>query len=198
MLILDCLLENISFCYNDPNKSSTTKIKKHTPSGYSLSTHCSFDNTKNIPSYYRGQECTKMLSKDLKKDVEGIIYWKKKKLYLQQRKGISLNENEKHCYIYKKRFTKDNKKVRDHCHFPGKYRGTAHNKCNMNYKITKDVPVIFHNVSTYDYDLIIKELVKEFDGEFECLRENTEKYITFSISINKKITKKIKRVMIRL
>ena len=60
----------------------------------------------------------------------------------------------------------------------------------MNYKITKDIPVIFHNGSTYDYHLIIKELVKEFGGEFGCLGENTEKYITFSISINKKITKK--------
>ena len=66
------------------------------------------------------------------------------------------------------------------------------NKCNMNYKITKDIPVIFHNGSTYDYHLIIKELVKEFEGEFECLGENTETCITFSISINKKITKKDK------
>ena len=59
-------------------------------------------------------------------------------------------------------FTKDNKKVRDHCHFTGKYRGASHNMCNMHYKITKDIPVIFHNGSTYDYHLIIKELVKEF------------------------------------
>ena len=64
---LECLLENISFCYNDPNKSSTTKINKQTHSGYSLSTHCSFDNTKNMPSYYRGEDCVKMLCKDLKK-----------------------------------------------------------------------------------------------------------------------------------
>ena len=91
-----------------------------------------------------------------------------------------------------KRFTKDNKKVKDHCHFTGVYRAAAHNKCNMNYKITKDTPIIFHNGSTYEYHLIIKELVKEFKGEFECLRENTEKYITFSISINKEIAKKDK------
>ena len=101
-------------------------------------------------------------------------------------------ENQRRCYICKKRFTKNNKKVRDHCHFTGKYRGAAHNKCNMNHKITKNIPVIFHNGSTYDYHFIIKELVKEFEGEFECLGENTEKYITFSISINKKNTKKDK------
>ena len=44
----------------------------------------------------------------------------------------------------------------------------------------KEIPVLFHNGSTYDYHFIIKELAKEFEGEFECLRENTEKYVTFS------------------
>ena len=44
------------------------------------------------------------------------------------------HKNKKCRYICRKRFTKDNKKVRDHCHVTGKYRGAAHNKCNMNYK----------------------------------------------------------------
>ena len=39
-------------CHNDPDKSSTTKINKHIPSGYSLFTHCSFDTTKNKLDYY--------------------------------------------------------------------------------------------------------------------------------------------------
>ena len=84
------------------------------------------------------------------------------------------------------------KKVRDHCHFTGKYRRAIHNKCNMNYKITRDIPDILHNDSTYDYHLIIKEFVREYEGEFECLGENSEKCITFSILINKIITKKDK------
>ena len=42
------------------------------------------------------------------------------------------------------------KKVKDHCHFTGKYRGAAYNKCNMNYKITKNIPIVFHNLSFYD------------------------------------------------
>ena len=49
---------------------------------------------------------------------------------------------------------------------------------------------MFHNGSTYDYDFIIKELVKEFNGNFECLGENTEKYITFSVPIKKTIENK--------
>ena len=46
----------------------------------------------------------------------------------------------------------------------------------------KETPAVFHNGSTYDYHFIIKELAKEFEGNFECLGENTEKYITFSLS----------------
>ena len=78
-------------------------------------------------------------------------------------------------------------KVRDHCHYTGKYRGAAHNICNLRYKIPKEIPVVFQNGSIYDYHFIIKELVNKFDGNFECLGENTEKYITFSVPIKKKI-----------
>ena len=81
-------------------------------------------------------------------------------------------------------------KVRDHCHYTGKYRGAAHNICNLRYKVPKEFPVVFHNGSTYDYHFIIKELLKEFDGNFECLGENTEKYITFSVPLKKKIKNK--------
>ena len=78
----------------------------------------------------------------------------------------------------------------------GKYRRAAHNICNLRYKIPKEIPIVFHNGSTYDYHFIIKELVKEFDGNFECLRENTEKYITFSVPIKKEIKNKNKIIEI--
>ena len=55
----------------------------------------------------------------------------------------------------------------------------------MQFKIPKEIPVVFHNGSTYDNHFIIKRLAKEFDGQFECLGENTEKYITFSFPIKK-------------
>ena len=60
----------------------------------------------------------------------------------------------------------------------------------MSYKITKDIPIVFHNLSSYDGHFIIKELANEFDGGLQCLGENTEKYISLSVKINKKITKK--------
>ena len=103
------------------------------------------------------------------------------------------HNRQKICYICKKEFDNNDKKqqkVRDHCHYTGKYRGAAHNICNLRYKVPKEIPVVFHNGSTYDYHFIIKELVKEFDGNFECLGENTEKYITFSVPIKKKIENK--------
>ena len=56
---LECLLEKMSTCQNNPNKSSTTKINKYTPSGYSIFTSCSFDESKNKINYYRGDDCMK-------------------------------------------------------------------------------------------------------------------------------------------
>ena len=62
--------------------------------------------------------------------------------------------------------------------------------CNLRYKVPKEIPIVFHNGSTYDYHFIINELVKEFKGNSECLGKNTEKYITFSVPIKKKIENK--------
>ena len=49
----------------------------------------------------------------------------------------------------------------------------------------REIPVVFHNGSTYNYHFIIKQLAEEFKGELKCLRENTEKYIPFSAPIKK-------------
>ena len=115
---------------------------------------------------------------------------------------LTKKEKKKHnkrevFYICKKRFSTDEnnkkyRKVRDHCHYTGKYRGAAHDICNLRYKIPKEITIVFHNGFTYDYHFIIKELAEEFEGEFERLGENTEKYITFSVPIKKETTKKDK------
>ena len=83
--------------------------------------------------------------------------------------------------LKKKNFKKYHK-VRDHCHYTGKFREAARSICNLNYKVPKEVPVVIHNGSTYDYHFIIKQSA---EGQFEYLRENTEKYITFSVPIKK-------------
>ena len=76
-------------------------------------------------------------------------------------------------------------KLRDHCDYAGKYRGAAYDICNLRYKAPKEISVVFYNGSTDDYHFIIKELAKEFNGQFERLGGNTEKYITFSVPIKK-------------
>ena len=149
----------MSACYNNPEKSSTTKINKHEPSGYLLFTHCSFDKTKNKLDYYRGEDCMKKFCKDLREHATKIINYEKEDMIPLTKKEEESHNNQNVCYICKKEFdTSDKKhhKVRDHCHYSGKYRGAAHNICNLRYKIPKEVPVVSHNGSTYDYDFIIK------------------------------------------
>ena len=77
------------------------------------------------------------------------------------------------------------KKVKDHCHYTGKFRGAAHSICNLNCKVPKNIPIVIHNAS-YDTHFIINQLAKEIEGELDCIGENMEKYITFSVRIIKK------------
>ena len=75
--------------------------------------------------------------------------------------------------------------MRDHNHYTGYYRGAAHNICNLRSRIQREIPVVIHNGSAYDYHFIIKELAEEFKGNIDYLGENTEKYITFSVPLKK-------------
>ena len=64
--------------------------------------------------------------------------------------------------VIKKMKFKLYKKVKDDCHYTGKFRGAAHSICNLNYKVPQEIPVKIHNGSKYGYHFIIKELVEEF------------------------------------
>ena len=77
---LESLLEKMDSCYDSPEKSSTTKTNKHTPSGYSLFTHCSFNKAKNKIDYYRGEDCMKKFCLDLREHVTKIINYEKKEM----------------------------------------------------------------------------------------------------------------------
>ena len=198
---LESLLKKMNTCYDNPEKSSTTKINKHTPSGYSLFMHCSFNKAENKLDYYRGEDCMKKFCKDLREHATKIINYEKKEMIPLTKKEEKKHNKQEVCYICRKEFNTDDSdkkyhKVRGHCHYTGKYRDAAHDICNLRYKIPKEIPVVFHNGSTYDYHFIIKNLAEEFEGEFECLGENTEKHITFSVPIKKEITKKDKIVKI--
>ena len=72
--------------------------------------------------------------------------------------------------------------------YTDKYGDPVHSICNLKFSVPNEIPTVFHNVSNYDYHFIIKELANEFEGRFECLGENTEKYKTFSVPIEKEGT----------
>ena len=183
---LECLL-----CQNNPNESYTERKVIHEPCDYALNLVCSFDSKQNKYSFYRRKDYIKRFCSDLKELGTKIINYEQKEMI-----PLTHNENEeqKECYICQKEFCYDKnkkmkfklyKKGRDHCHYTGKVRRAAHSICNLNYKVPQEIPVKIHNGSKYDYHFIIKELAEEFKGEFECLGENTEKYISFAFPIKK-------------
>ena len=124
-----------------------------------------------------------------------IINFKKKKMKLLTKEQQESYENAKICFICKKKienkYWKDKKyrKVRDHCHYAGEYRGAAHSICNLKYSVPKKIPIVFRNRSNYDYYFIIKKLAEEFKNQSTCLGKNTEKYITLTVPIEKEITR---------
>ena len=114
----------------------------------------------------------KNFCEDLKKHVKRIVNYEKKEIIPLTKKEQKMNDKAKTCHICKERFSTDVNyeqylKVRDHYHYTGKHRGAAHTICNLRYKTPKEIPLMFHNGSTYDYHLIIKELAKEFEGQIE-------------------------------
>ena len=87
-------------------------------------------------------------------------------------------------------------KVKIYCKYTGKYQGTCYKICRFKDKILKEIPIIFHNGSNYDYHLIIYKLAISFKmyGSFHCLGQNSEKYIVLSVPFktNKTMTCRLK------
>ena len=73
--------------------------------------------------------------------------------------------------------------MRDHCHVRGKYTGSAHTDCNLSYRLTNKIPVIFHNLRGYDSHLIMQEIGKS-NKDINAIPYNTEKYMAFMIDRN--------------
>ena len=101
---------------------------------------------------------------------------------------MSIEEEERFeqsniCWICSKLIENSDNKVRDHCHITGKYRGATHWSCNINLKITKKVPLIFHNLKGYDSHLIFKEFSK-FNTKISVIPNGLEKYAAFTINKN--------------
>ena len=117
------------------------------------------------------EEVTTKIYDQFKDDVPMIFDDAVRKLYNAQTE----------CYACGKPFSEENgfKKVRDHCHFTGKFRGALHSKCNLRLQKTKTIPVFFPNLEGYDSHLFVKRLA-DTDGDVNCIPHNEEKYITFT------------------
>ena len=149
----------------------------------------SFDKKENKLNYYRGKDCIEELCKKLKESATEIINCEKKVMVPLTHEE---NNEQQICYICKKKFCVDkddkdyiNRKiVKDHCHYTVKVRGAAHSKCNLNYKVQIEIPIVIHNAS-HDTHFILNQLAIEFKGELNCIGDKMEKYITFSVPIKK-------------
>ena len=100
------------------------------------------------------------------------------KKYFNKNLNLSAEEQERfqlsnRCWICDKLFDVGDDEERDHCHIIGKYGGAAHWSCNINLKLSKKVPVTFHNLRVYDSHLIIKEISK-FDVKVSVIPNGLE------------------------
>ena len=92
--------------------------------------------------------------------------------------------NAGHCHICDQEILPNEKKVRDHCHLTGKYRGAAHNSCNLNYNLQGyEIPVVFHNLKGYDGHFILKNLTTRWkERKYNIIAQNTEKFLSLTVS----------------
>ena len=91
--------------------------------------------------------------------------------------------NSRMCWICKQELNTD--EGRDHCHVTGKLRRASHSKCNINLRLPKKLPVIFHNLEGYDGHIIFKEL-NNFDVDIDVIHKGIDNYM--SIIVDRHIT----------
>ena len=172
----------MSNCCPNPEYSYNYNYQKHEPSGF-----CIFikgvGKAKFKPITYtkkeEGDNIAKIFVEKLVEATQSIyneFYRRPKPLILTKEEQKSF-EKEKICHICNKELS--GRKVRDHCHFTGQYRGAAHNSCNVKSRKPLLLPVIFHNLQGYDAHLFIKQLAG-LAGDFICIPSTEEKYISFS------------------
>ena len=183
----EALIKEMHNCDPNPNKSYTKKYQKHEPVSFSYYIKC-FDNNVRKPilrTYTKekpeDEDAMDVFIKWLEDDVKVIANIKPKKMIFTEEDKKQFNKS-KICWICDEPLKDD--KVRDHCHYTGRYRGPAHNSCNLKYRKPKSIPVFFHNLTGYNSHLFVKKLGSSNEKEnIDCIPNNEEKYISFSKNI---------------
>ena len=183
----ESLIKPMDNCDPDPNKSYTKKYQKHKPISFSYYINSSVDGVyKSILRKYTNTkpedaDAMDVFIKWLEEDVKAIANIEEKEMIFNEEDKKQFNKASD-CWICGEYLGND--RVRDHCHFTGRYRGPAHNSCNLKYRKPKSISVFFHNLSGYDSHLFIKKLGSPNKKEnIDCIPNNEEKYISFSKTI---------------
>ena len=197
----ETITEKIHGCQQKGNKSYTEAYQRHTDCGYGYKVVCCYDDKYTKPiQLYRGE---KAVYKFMENILEEVKYCKRvmKKYFNKPLRMTEENEQEfkkaTTCHICDKKYTEKDIRVRDHCHITGKYRGSAHQECNLKLRINPKeikIPVIFHNLRGYDSHFIMQEIgaivkkhtYKNKKGDekqmnINAIPNNMEKYMAFML-----------------
>ena len=170
-----------------PRISSTRGVNSHVPSRWCLCSEFAYGVVKNPLKLYRGTDCVKKFCDHVIGEARRLYQsFPEKPMDALTKKQLKKYEEARICHICFKSFNGENPKVRDHCHYTGCYRGHAHMKCNLRYKIPPYIPIVFHNLSGYDTYLFIEELASSTDGSIGhmgVIAKSKEDYISFSIKV---------------
>ena len=160
------------------NGSYTEKYQDHIPCSFAYRLVCVDNKFSKKVVLYRGKNA---VYKFIKAILEEYDYCKKMiKEHFHKNLTMSAEKEQRFqltnsYWICDKLFDVGDDKVRDHCHITGRYRGEAHWSFNINLKLSKSIPVIFHNLRGYDSHLIIKEINK-FDVKVSVIPHGLAKY----------------------
>ena len=116
-------------------------------------------------------------------EVKKIIKQNFNKEMIISKKEQNDFKNANSFHICNKEYSNEDVPVRDHCHVTGKYTGSVHNDCNLSYKLTNKIFVIFHNLRGYDSHLIMQEIGK-FNKDINVIPNNMESFMAFMIDTN--------------
>ena len=166
-------------CEPNPESSYTKQYQKHEPSSFCYYIKC-FDDEIYKPKLvsYTGEDAAQKFVEMLEEDIKIIANIPEKKIIFGKEEKERFDKQTK-CWMCNKEFNDEDNEVRDHCHFTGRYRGAAHNSCNLKYRKPNFTPVVFHNLSGYDSNLFIKNLGFSA-GNIDCIPNNEERYISFT------------------
>ena len=182
-------------------KFHTEQYQKHTACGYGYKVVCCYDDKfSKSTKIYRGEMAIHKFMNDM---LDEVKYCKKiAKDHFTKPIEMTNEDKEsfrsaKECHICKIPYGVNdnfNNIVRDHCHVTGKYRGSAHEFCNLNFQLTDKIPVVFHNLKGYDSHFIMQEIgniVKERsyvdakgnkrEMSINVIPCNMEKYMAFML-----------------